>query len=54
MDYFEDACETIDAALFTGDTLYDEKKRAMLKEYLGRWNRAVLAHETSSTEDTDG
>lgn len=54
MGWFENACETIDAALFTGDTLYDDEKRAKLKEYLGRWNRAVQRHEADADADAEG
>lgn len=39
------ACEEIDAAIFSGDTLYQPEELAALKKYLQRWNRAVAEHE---------
>jgi hypothetical protein len=32
-------CEEIDAAIFSGDRLYDKCTLDEFKEYLGRWNR---------------
>ena len=43
--YMEDACEEIDAALFSGDFLHTDADREELKQYLGRWQRAVEEHE---------
>lgn len=40
-DYLEKACEEIDAAIFSGDSLYDAKALAEFKEYLERWIRAT-------------
>lgn len=42
-NYLRDACETIDAALFSGDTLYQPGVAAELKDYFDRWQRAVAA-----------
>ncbi len=41
------ALEAIDAAIFSGDTLYVDADLAELKSYLGRWNRAVAEHESN-------
>jgi hypothetical protein len=48
--YLEDACEQIDAAVFSGDTLYDDDDRAALKEYVQRWVRAIDSHEENAKE----
>lgn len=50
MNHFERACEGVDAAIFSGDTLWDDEKRHMLKDYLARWNRAVEEHERSESQ----
>lgn len=47
MSYFEDACESIDASVFSGDMLFDDERRKMLKDYIGRWARAIEAHESA-------
>ena len=44
MDHFTNACEEVDAAVFSGDTLNDADKLEALKDYLGRWQRAVDQH----------
>jgi hypothetical protein len=46
LKYLEDACEGIDASIFSGDLLYDDERREMLKEYIGRWTRTITEHET--------
>jgi len=35
-DYIHEACEQIDAAMFSGDAFLDDKKRKALREYMGR------------------
>lgn len=47
MNYLEKACEEIDASVFSSDMLFDDARRAMLKNYLGRWTRAIAEHEHS-------
>lgn len=44
---FEEYLDTIDAFVFTGDTLHLEENRKILREYLERWERAL-------NEDWDG
>lgn len=36
-DYLVEACETIDAAMFSGDAFEDSATRAALVEYMKRW-----------------
>ena len=50
--HLEKNCEGVDAAVFTGDVLYDDDSRAELKEYIGRWTRAIAEHERSEPEPT--
>ena len=45
MNHLEKSCESVDASVFNGDALFDDGQRAMLKDYLARWNRAVSQHE---------
>lgn len=40
-DYIDEACETIDAALFSGDAFENTKERIELREYIERWNRQL-------------
>lgn len=40
-----DACEEIDAAIFSGDFFDDQKHRDEFLVYLGRWNRNVKVDE---------
>lgn len=42
---FVDTCENIDAAVFTGDTLYNNASLVKFEEYLARWQRGVEAHK---------
>ena len=40
-DYFEEACDTLDAAVYTGDALSDDETRRRFKGYLRRWEIAL-------------
>jgi hypothetical protein len=48
----EEAAETIDAALFTGDEFQDGSVRGKLREYLERWMRAL--DELDAPEEGSG
>ena len=37
----EDACEEIDAAIFSGDAFMDSDNRKELREYMARWEREL-------------
>jgi len=50
--HLEDACEGVDAAVFTGDALHTDL--AALKEYVGRWQRAIEEHEKSEATFNPG
>lgn len=45
-----EACETIDAAMFSGDTFHEPSRRAELRSYLGRWDRELKQLETLPTK----
>ena len=40
-DYIKDACEEIDAAMFSGDAFADAEERKALRDYLERWGREL-------------
>lgn len=42
-NYLRDACEEIDAAIFSGDALYTSFEE--LKEYVYTWDRTLKQHE---------
>ena len=43
--YLINACDEIDASVFSGDVLWNEEERAELKQYIERWDRAIKEHE---------
>lgn len=49
--YLENACEEIDASVFTGDVLFDDVDRMELRRYVERWLRAIDEHEKSFGAD---
>ena len=40
-DYIFNACEEIDASMFSGDAFQDTEHREELKKYIGRWEREI-------------
>ena len=51
--YLFDACENIDAGVFSGDLLYQPDQLAHLKQYVGRWQRAIAEREANQTEEEE-
>lgn len=49
-EYVAEACEQIDAAVFSGDFLEDPDRVAKLEEYMGRWKRAIEAHRAAGED----
>jgi hypothetical protein len=49
-DYIEQACEEIDAAMFSGDAFIEEEERNKLREYIGRWERKMKEWEEIEAE----
>ena len=45
MNHLEQACEEVDASVFSSDMMFDPERYAMFKEYLVRWTRAVEEHD---------
>lgn len=44
---FEMELDALDASIFTGDVLVDHNARMMLRAFMARWERAVVAEETN-------
>lgn len=40
-DYIEEACEQIDAAIFSGDAFEDFEHRKELRKYMSRWTNQM-------------
>lgn len=40
-----DALDNLDACVFTGETLVIDEQRALLKEFVERWARAIVEYE---------
>lgn len=49
--YLEKAYDVIDAAVFSGDMLFDDVDRGELKVYIERWGRAIDVHEKIEEEE---
>lgn len=47
--HLENDCEGVDAAIFSGDVLWDDAERAELKAYVERWARAIDEHERAQS-----
>lgn len=49
-DYIDEACDNIDAAMFTGDAFDNPEEgiehRRELRNYIGRWTRQMSRNET--------
>lgn len=43
--YLKEACESLDASVFSGEVFYDNESRNELKEYIARWQRAIASQE---------
>jgi ADP-dependent phosphofructokinase/glucokinase len=44
-DYIEQACEDIDAAMFSGNAFSEKSSREALRDYIGRWERQMKQWE---------
>ncbi len=51
LTHLENNCENIDASVFSGDLLFDDARRTMLKDYITRWSNAIKNHESRELED---
>lgn len=55
-DYIKEACEQIDAAMFSGDDFDNPATRAEFREYMNRWTRQIdcqdVADEDLKTEES--
>lgn len=50
-DYIKNACEEIDAAMFSGDAFEDAEERAALIQYMGRWQRQLTLLEKPAEDE---
>lgn len=48
-----DACESVDAAVFSGDVIWDDNSRTQLKGYVQRWQRAIAEHERTEADASE-
>lgn len=48
--YLIENCEGVDAAIFSGDVLWNDDERAELKAYVERWARAISEHERAESQ----
>jgi hypothetical protein len=48
--HLEDAFETIDAAVFTGDFLFDTDSVSAMMDYINSWHRAAQAHHKAHAQ----
>jgi len=51
--WLEEHFDAIDAAVFSSDVLFDDNLREDLKLYIGRWVRAIVAHEEINRPSKD-
>lgn len=49
----DDACHTIDAAIFTGDSFIDKEAIKELRCYMSRWERQLCLNE-ETLKDMEG
>ena len=49
-DYIENACEEIDAAMFSSDAFMEKGERDALTDYIGRWQRKMKEWEEITAE----
>ena len=41
IDFLDEACDPVDAAVFSGDVLCTEEGRTRLEYWMGRWQRTI-------------
>ena len=46
---YSDEMDTLDASIFSGELLMTNLDE--LKDYVGRWQRAIISHEKAMEED---
>ncbi len=50
MNHFAKAVDDLDAAVFSGDELFDTENRELLRWALARWQRALATWDKLATE----
>lgn len=46
--FIHDACESLDASVFSGDLLYVPMEREEVRKYIERWARAFKEHDDAA------
>lgn len=49
---YDEACDALDASVFSGELVCVPGNRKGFKEYLERWSRAVAEHERLEAEES--
>ena len=49
----DELCDQIDASVFSGELLYIDAERELLKTYVERWQRAITNHEENESNETE-
>jgi len=47
---YDEACDALDASVFSGELISDPENRKGFKEYLERWKRAVEEADRSDAQ----
>jgi len=50
-EYLKNACEEIDAGIFSSDALFSPETVITLKEYIARWTRGIIEHEVQEANE---
>lgn len=48
--YIEDACDELDAAIFSGDEFHNPESRKRLREFMTRWERELKSFDELPVE----
>lgn len=51
--HLEDACDGIDAAIFSGDLLYCPDELEFLEQHIDRWQREIARHKAIAALDAN-
>ena len=44
--FFEEIVDTLDAEVFSGDSLVDKANRELLREHMIKWEKEIKEHES--------
>lgn len=49
----DELCDSLDAAIFSGDEFHDPEARKELREYMARWERGLKEHDEDHEESEE-